>query len=436
MSAKRVPKASKESKRPILVREGSAVVKIYRSLVKVDGKPYEQFTVAYYLGSKRIRQRFSDFAKAKSEAEAAAIKISNGETEALKLTGTDRAVYVQCVETSRRIGKALSLVVEEYAEAAAMLPSGISIREAVREYVRRSAQVRSDRSVPDLVKEFIAAKEKAGMSARHLKDIRYRLGRFAKYFGCPIAQLTCPMIEQFLDSLGLTGRNRINEITCLSSAVRHAVRQKHAPSDLLSELAAIQRPKVEPPATLIWTPDELRELLENAPADLVPLVVLGGLCGMRTSEITRARWSDILPEGNHLAVITRKGRTPSRRLVPLCGAAKAWLASRDRSGGLVCPIEREDIIVRKISAAMNSARDERGVAARFAWRENALRHSYGTYRVALTGDIHRTSLEMGNSATMITKHYLQLATKEQGEAWFNVVPAAASENVLAMPLAI
>ncbi|MCW5559069.1 MAG: site-specific integrase [Verrucomicrobiae bacterium] len=407
-------------------------MKIYTTPFSKAGQVYPQFTVAYYLGNKRIRQRFADLEKARSEAQAAAIKLANAEHEALKLSGTDRAIYVECLAAARAAGKPLSLLVAEYTEAVALLPAGATLKEAVREFSRRSSEVREVRTVLQLKEEFVAAKEKAGMSARHLKDIRYRLGRLAERFACPVSELTAAMIEKHLDDLGLKGRNRVNEITSISSALRHAVRQKLAPKDLLEELAAIQRPKVEPPATLIWTPEELRELLESAPDSMVPLIVLGGLCGMRTSEIIRADWSHITPEGNHLAVITRKGRTPSRRLVPLCDAAKAWLAPLMRAEGAICAIDREDIIVRKIASALNASRDSRGVQERFAWRENALRHSYGTYRVALTADIHRTSLEMGNSPAMITKHYLQLATKEQAAAWFKVTPTAPS-NVIEMP---
>lgn len=428
------PKSRKKADEdfPLSVRQGSAEVKIYSTPFSKGGQSYPQFTVAYYLGNRRVRQTFADLGTAKAEAQSAAIKIANAEQEALKLTGADRAIYVQCLGAARTVGKPLNLIVAEYTEAVALLPAGTSLKDAVREFARRSAEVRSVRTVSELVDEFVAAKEKAGMSARHMKDIRYRLGRFAKRFACPVSVITAPMIEEHLDVLGLVGRNRVNEITCLSSALRHAVRQKLAPRDLLEELSAIQRPKVEPPATLIWTPEELRELLENAPEAFVPLVTLGGLCGMRTSEIIRADWSHITPEGNHLAVITRKGRTPSRRLVPLCPAAKAWLAPHQRPTGAICSLDREDLIVRKITSALNGNRTSRGIAERFSWRENALRHSYGTYRVALTADIHRTSLEMGNSPTMITKHYLQLATKEQAEAWFGITPGLPS-NVVTMP---
>ncbi len=124
--------------------------------------------MAYYLGSKRVRVRFSDLDKARAEAQAAAVKLANGEFPALQLTGADRATYVHCLDAARALGKPLNLLVAEYSEAVALLPEGISLKEAVREFARRSAEVRSPRTVSELAAEFIAAKEKAGMSPRHL----------------------------------------------------------------------------------------------------------------------------------------------------------------------------------------------------------------------------------------------------------------------------
>src|SRR5262249_34720977 len=105
----------KEKKRPLEVAKvGSVSVPIYRHkniIPKRDalgeiiyGPPdqkgkkqalvkYESFiyTVAYYLGSQRVRQKFSNLDKARQEAERAATQIGNGEIEALKLKGHDRS---------------------------------------------------------------------------------------------------------------------------------------------------------------------------------------------------------------------------------------------------------------------------------------------------------------------------------------------------------
>lgn len=57
------------------------------ALVKYQSDIY---VLAYYQGSKRVRQKFASLEKAK-EAQLAAIKIANCEIEALQLKGHDRA---------------------------------------------------------------------------------------------------------------------------------------------------------------------------------------------------------------------------------------------------------------------------------------------------------------------------------------------------------
>ncbi len=56
------------------------------------------------------------------------------------------------------------------------------------------------------------------------------------------------------------------------------------------------------------------------------------------------------------------------------------------------------------------------------WRQNALRHSFISYRVALTGDVARTALEAGNSPKMIFRHYREVVTEEDAKAWFAITP--------------
>jgi hypothetical protein len=56
------------------------------------------------------------------------------------------------------------------------------------------------------------------------------------------------------------------------------------------------------------------------------------------------------------------------------------------------------------------------------WRQNALRHSFISYRVAETGDVARTSLEAGNSPKMIFRHYREIVDAEAAKAWFSIRP--------------
>jgi hypothetical protein len=57
-------------------------------------------------------------------------------------------------------------------------------------------------------------------------------------------------------------------------------------------------------------------------------------------------------------------------------------------------------------------------------KHNALRHSYGSYRLAIIQDASKVSFEMGNSPKMVFEHYREIVTPEQALAWFAIMPPA------------
>jgi protein-disulfide isomerase-like protein with CxxC motif len=164
--------------KPLAIKRGNVTVKIYTGKNRVNGTNYQQFTLAYYDGARRQKKRFSDLEEAKQEAELAATKLANGEGQVLRLTSMDRANYLQSLDTLRPLGRQLCLAVAEYVDSIKLLPEGTSLREAVTDFARRHSTVRESRTVPQLVVEYISAKEKAGKSEAHLRDMRLRLTRF------------------------------------------------------------------------------------------------------------------------------------------------------------------------------------------------------------------------------------------------------------------
>src|SRR5436309_1138082 len=71
--------------------------------------------------------------------------------------------------------------------------------------------------------------------------------------------------------------------------------------------------------------------------------------------------------------------------------------------------------------AMRRAADN----AKIKWKQNALRHSFISYRLAEIQDVNRVALEAGNSPQMIFRHYRELATPQQARTWFAILPQAA-----------
>jgi hypothetical protein len=72
--------------------------------------------------------------------------------------------------------------------------------------------------------------------------------------------------------------------------------------------------------------------------------------------------------------------------------------------------------------------------AKIKWAQNALRHSWISYRLAEIQDVNRVALEAGNSPQMIFRHYRELATPEQARTWFSIRPKSPA-NVVQLKLA-
>jgi hypothetical protein len=51
-----------------------------------------------------------------------------------------------------------------------------------------------------------------------------------------------------------------------------------------------------------------------------------------------------------------------------------------------------------------------------------MRHSYISYRIAMTGDVPRTALEAGNSPEMIFRHYREIVEEDTAKVWFSILP--------------
>ena len=159
-----------------------------------------------------------------------------------------------------------------------------------------------------------------------------------------------------------------------------------------------------------------RQLSLLAPHYL-PALALAAFCGLRRAEIHGQDWNGIELERKFVRITQVKKGTPARRLVPLCPAAVEWLVPYRQKEGPICS-----------NLAMDRIRDIARTAGHDL-ADNGFRHSFISYRVAVTGNIPETSIEAGNSVAMIHRHYRELATKTEAEAWFGITPA----EVAAMP---
>jgi len=435
-------KSNSVSKRPLEIKNGNVTVKIYTVKNRVNGASYPQFTLVHYLGSQRIKRKFADLKEARREAELVAAKLASGENEVLRLTSTDRVVYLQARAELHSLNLPLNVAVSEYVNAVKRLPQGVKLSEAVDFFLRRNSTALPQKTVREVVDEMIASKTKQDRGEKHLADLESRLGRFADAMQMNIGQVTGVMIQKHLDELNVAGRTQQNHLRHITSLFRFAARKKYLPKDALDEIAAVEKPEAELTDIEIFSPVELRELLTVARPEIIPWLAVAAFAGLRTAELQRLDWHEVNLTERYIEVTAAKSKTASRRLVPITDNLLAWLTPRAQTGGRVTGFENMAKQIGWLVQDVNEAREKHAKenghdlksAQKFEWKRNGLRHSFISYRLAAIKNTAEVALEAGNSPQMIFKHYRQLVTEAEAAKWFSIMPEN-KENVIALPKA-
>jgi len=360
-------------------------VPIYRT----KGGTGHVFVVAWTESGERLRKSFRDPADAKTHAAKVAKHLASFGGTSLLLTGEQLLAYRRALGLLGNVP--VDVAVSEWAEGKAK---------------RREEAKAQEVDVADIVREMLSAKVQAGRSHAHIRDLRYRLERFADAFHCPLAAVTPSQVSEWLLKLKQSPRSRNNFLTAARSLVRFAERRGHVPKGRV-DLLGVERADSPPSEVAVYTPDELARMIAAAREDFLPFVAIGALAGLRAAELCRLNWDEIGDE--HITVSAAKAKTRSRRLVPICPALSALLKPYRGKEGKVVPMEGIERL-QKLTAQ----------AARVDRKKNGLRHSFGTYRVALLKNESQVALEMGNSPAMLFANYRGLATPDAAERWFSV----------------
>ena len=402
---------------------GLAVVRIY-TINRTDG--YKQFTMAWKEGGRRRTRCLASMEEAKMIAQQITVRLINGGTIASEATRRDIDLLRHCERIASEFGVTLAAAIDEWASAR-KTAGHIAISDAVRFYAANRADLVAIRTIAQVAIEFIDSRQSIGVSDAYVRSARLNLNKFTEKVRGNITDITTSEINRFLAGLiglGPVSRNNIrrNLITMFSFAKKQGY--LHPDRKTAAELSdSIKTPdtKIE-----IFTPDEMRRILLAANTRILPLIAIGGFSGIRSAEILRLDWEDIKWERGHIEIAGSKAKTAARRLVPLTDNLKAWLAPwRGKTGKI--------ITINDYAGTLNDT----GVRAKISggWRQNALRHSFISYRVAETGDVARTSLEAGNSPKMIFRHYREIVDAEEAREWFSIMPPESWKPV-ELPLTI
>lgn len=415
---------------------GSVTVKIYEHARadlrrgKRPGKRTVFQVVDNSLGKGKRRLRgFSTFAEAAAEAERLAKLINTGQTAAATLTNADAASFGRMKELARGVEVPLELIVARYVQAYKIL-GGDRIVEAATDLNRRHPVTRAALSVRKVADEMLAHAVNRKKSSGYTDDLRWRLAHVADAFKMDIARVTTADVQMWLDGMKAAPRSVKNFRAVASGLFKFAEARGYIAKGE-NPVAGTERVKTrncEPIS--IFTPAELRRLLAAAKDFFKPVIALQAFAGLRSAEVMRLDWRDVKLSRGYIELGADKTKTAARRLVPISANLRDWLAPHAKKTGPVFPHTRAYFheLQRDTAAATETQADakaKRAALAPVTWKQNALRHSFISYRVAETNDMAKVALEAGNSPAVIFTNYRELVTPEDALQWFAIAPAKA-----------
>jgi len=428
---------------PKPVQPGRAIVRVYRR--KTPSGNFA-FMVANYVDGSRRFDSYASEADAVSAAETLAKRIDARDYVAASMTQEQAIEYADAVAALKPFGVTVRAASATVAECLKLLGDGLASLHAAAKYYRARFKLTVAKPVADVVVELLKVKASRGASDRYRADLASRLNRFARDCNKDCCNVTASDVQAWLDAQkadegkALSPQSYKNYRTVLHTLFEFAVARGFAADN---PVESVEKLKVRTGDVEIFTPREIARLLAVAQADFpgfLPCLAIGAFAGLRSAELERLSWSDVDLTAGHIVISAGNSKTASRRIVPIADNLAEWLRPySNRQGKLWTGTHYEFYDVQQALAAATAieADESNGVKAQkpVAWKSNALRHSYASYRFAATSDAGKVAGECGNSAAVIHRHYRELVKPADAERWFNVRPAEAAANVLPMPVA-
>lgn len=292
-------------------------------------------------------------------------------------------------------------------------PTAPSMTEIVEEAHRRFEIIGDGHTVEMAITRRLETMDQDG-SPRSRDDVRVRLSRFARDFGSRlVASIESREIKQWLDDQEVGKQTFTNYLRVVGSMFKTAIKEGWLEKD---PTQSIRKPVIRKDKPKPLQPEVMKALLDAADASIVPSLVLQAFCGIRVAETQRLKWADIRLTGDdlHIDLAERITKTSRTRVVPIPPNAVKWLLRHQR------PAEES---VAPGNSPYRVKREAALKACKLGEMEtNILRHSFGSYRMATTGNAALTSAEMGNSPNVVMRFYNKAVSKEQAKGWWEVEP--------------
>lgn len=326
---------------------------------------------------------------------------------------------------------------------------GLTLGDAVAFAIDYHEKRRVSISVRETFDLFMDAKRKKRnkrgepLTKGYIDELERRVGRFVAIHGDePISTIDSDMIEEWIDSLyedydplGVK-HHRDN----LGQMFNFATKKKKIPENPFLSIDTVETVRKKPG---ILTPEKLSELLENAPTQIVPYLVISAFSGARDAELKRMTWEDVDFSEGIISLSEEITKSSHFRDVDMSDNLVKWLSrfvpSKGSMSEPIWPTNGRKLLdqARQNAGFANPERLSKEVREKRddwqRWPHNALRHSFASYHFAKHKNFRLLMNAMGHAESTVTlDHYrTRVKKKAQAETYWNIAPDQA-DNIVSM----
>lgn len=287
----------------------------------------------------------------------------------------------------------------------------ITLSDSARFYIAKHEETAPGvgQTMDEVIKDLLKAKEDSNRRPRTLQTLRTTLEGFASSFGLSggaIASFTTPVIVDWLNTHTDSPSARAKMIRYLHELFAYA--QKHGVVDA-NPVSAIDKPIVERKTNVILTPQQAKELMNEAyhsgkDANTRRLAILL-FAGLRPSEAAAIRDDDLA--GGTIHVRSEVSKTHRARYVTVSDNLAAWLCLRRNDTGGDFDRWRAKLCKR----------------LGLTWNNDITRKSFCSYHLALHQNPNLTGEQMGHVALRVLyTNYRVPVQKEDALRYWAIQP--------------
>jgi len=233
----------------------------------------------------------------------------------------------------------------------------------------------------------------------------------------PVESIGAEEIEAWASRGEIGARTYNNRLETWKTVLRRARDLGWLPRQELVAAELVKRKRQDRKSPEIWTIREAEKALaflatSTTSRKHIPWFAVCAWAGLRPSEARELKRSDIDLKGGYIhvraAVATKLGQ---ERFVPIQPNLRAILERFWPQKGVKFALKDPAKSVSKILRTGGILEE---------WKQDALRHSFCSYRLAVTKTIGLVAEEAGNSEAIIRTNYRRPVPKEAGEGWFRI----------------